>query len=107
VIAEPLDVVVLTGRPVELEPLIYSLLADTGSWDPQPLVRRICQGEIKLAVLGYTLEDATQMGQGPYTVWPRTVLSAMRASMRLETSTFGRYLYVPYPNGGSGQSLCH
>jgi hypothetical protein len=107
VIAEPLDVVVLTGRPVELEPLIYSLLADTGTWDPQPLVQRICMGDIKLVVLGYTLDDAMQMGQGPYTVWPRAIVSAMRASMRLETSTFGRNLYVPYPTAGDGQSLCH
>jgi hypothetical protein len=107
VIAEPLDVVVLAGRPIELEPLIYSLLADTGTWDPQPLVQRICMGDIKLVVLGYTLEDAMQMGQGPYTVWPRAIVSALRAAMRLETSTFGRYLYVPYPSPGAGQSLCH
>ena len=40
VLAEPLDVVVLAGRPILLEPTIFGILQRAGSWDAGPLVRR-------------------------------------------------------------------
>jgi hypothetical protein len=34
VLAEPMDVIVLAGRPVLLEPFIYNLLLQAGRWRP-------------------------------------------------------------------------
>jgi hypothetical protein len=81
VIADPLDVAVLTDHPIVLEPVLYQLLYLDGHWDPTPVVERICRGEIGLLVLGYRLElpDAEAAHK-----WPRPVLDALRARMTLQ-----------------------
>jgi hypothetical protein len=93
VLAQPLDVVVLAGRPVLLEPYIFSILQRGGQWDADPLVRRICAREISLLVLGMPLEDAGFVHHG-YPHWPDPVLAALRATMVLESEQAGRFLYV-------------
>jgi hypothetical protein len=57
VLADPLDVLVLADRPILLEPIIYSLREQDGSWDPRPMVARLCSGEVKLIVLGYPPQE--------------------------------------------------
>jgi hypothetical protein len=100
VLAEPMDVVVLAGRPVLFEPFIYSLRNDVGRWTPDELVGRICTGEIGLAILGYTLEDGARLTDGLHALWPASVLAALDRSMHLEAKLAGRYVY-----SRRGQSL--
>jgi hypothetical protein len=94
VLADPLDVVVLAGRPVVLEPLIYSILLDTGYWRADSLVAQICTGEIRLLVLGYSLEEGASLTFGRYTAWPKPVMAALRERMQLEGVNGRRQVYT-------------
>jgi hypothetical protein len=94
VLAEPLDVVVLAGRPILLEPYIFSILHRQGRWDADPLARRICAGDVGLLVLEQPLE-ADDLGLHGYPHWPVPILMALRDTMRLESEQAGRLLYVP------------
>jgi hypothetical protein len=98
--AEPLDVVVLAGRPVLFEPYIFSILHREGRWDAGPLARSICAGELKLLVLDQRL-DSTDNGLHGYTHWPPPILAALRQTMVLESEQAGRFLYVPRENAPS------
>ena len=40
-LADPLDVVALAGRPVYVDPLVYAMLTDAGSWSTRPLLDKI------------------------------------------------------------------
>jgi hypothetical protein len=97
VLAEPMDVVVLAGKPVLLEPFIYNLLLDAGRWQPDRLVARICTGEIGLVVLGYPMEVGARMTDGLYALWPAPVMAAMLNTMTLDTVTATRYVYSSRP----------
>jgi hypothetical protein len=94
VLAEPMDVLVLAGRPVVFEPFIYSVRMDVGRWRPDELVGRICTGEIGLAILGYSLEVGARMTDGLHTFWPAPVLAALDETMELEGRQAGRYVYT-------------
>jgi hypothetical protein len=95
VIAEPMDVVVLAGRPVLLEPFVYSVLFDTGHWQPGPLVASICNGEIGLVVLAYPLDVGARMTDGLHALWPAPVIAALQDRMELESMQADRYVYTP------------
>jgi len=102
VLADPLDVVVLADRPILLEPILYSLLEQDGSWDPAPMVERVCRGEIALLVLGYPIEEVGQR-------FPPAVAAALRQTLQLERTVSlsgrSRYLLVPKPQAhGCSQS---
>jgi hypothetical protein len=92
VLADPLDVLVLADRAVVLEPIVYSLREQDGSWDPTPMVERICSGDISLVVLGYPLAEAQQR-------FPPSVARALQRTMAVEqTARLGgsqRWLLVP------------
>jgi hypothetical protein len=92
-----MDVVVLAGRPVLLEPFIYNLLLDAGRWRPERLVAQICTGEVGLVVLGYPLEVGARMTDGLYALWPAPVMTAMQQTMTLEGMQAARYVYTPRP----------
>src|SRR5262249_17891048 len=102
VIAEPMDVLVLAGRPLLFEPFVYNLMVDQGRWRPDPLVARICQGEIGLAVLAYSLEVAAHMTDGLHALWPPTVIASLQQTMALESIEATRYVYVPRPPSAGG-----
>ena len=95
-------VVVLGGRPVLFEPLIYSVRLDTGRWDPAHLIARICHGDFGLVVLGYSLEVAARMNDGLHALWPPPVLAALHDSTALEGMLAGRYIYTPTSASGPG-----
>jgi hypothetical protein len=99
VLAEPMDVVVLAGRPVLFEPFIYSVRLDVGRWKADELVGRICSGEMGLAILGYSLDVGVRMTDGLHALWPAPVLAALDKSMQLEGKQAGRYVYTR--RGGS------
>ncbi|HEY3064007.1 MAG TPA: hypothetical protein VGL99_33975 [Chloroflexota bacterium] len=94
VLADPLDVVVLADRPILLEPILYSLFELDRSWDPAPMVQRVCRGEIALLVLGYPIEEIGQR-------FPTSVARALRQTMQLERTVAlagrARYVLVPGP----------
>jgi hypothetical protein len=98
VLAFPLDVIPLADRPVLLEPVIYSILAEEGQWDARPLVARICAGEVGLLVLDQPLEAEPPL-YTRFGTWPRPVLQALRETMVPEGRQAGRFLYVPDPRG--------
>ena len=100
VLAEPMDVIVLGGRPILLEPFIYSIQSDVGRWRPDPLVDRICRGEIGLVVLAYPLEDGANMTDGLHALWPAPIMTAMQQTMAFEGVQAGRFVYTP-------QRVCH
>jgi hypothetical protein len=104
VLAGSLDAVVLAGRPILLEPYIFSILYSQGQWEPGPLVQRICAGDVGLLLLPYPLEAGGEDGPGlhGYAGWPAPILGALRQVMRLEAGGDGGYLYVPR---GSSSSL--
>jgi hypothetical protein len=108
VLAEPMDVQVLAGRPVLLEPFIYNILMAAGIWQPEPLIARICGGQIRLAVLGYSLEQGANMTDGLFALWPPPIMDALEAGMELEGTEANRYIYVPRarsaPGCGAGAS---
>jgi hypothetical protein len=97
VLADPPDVVVLADRENLLELYFSAIRESQGKWDPGPLVRRICGGEIGLVVLRYTLDsDARGIYQG-YPYWPPSVLAALRERMEPAGEEAGRFLYAPRP----------
>src|SRR5262249_10977003 len=93
VIAEPMDVEVLAGRQVVLEPFIYNLLIDAGRWHSDPLVDRICNGEVGLVVLAYSLEVASRMTDGLHALWPPAVIVALHDTTLFEGMQAQRYVY--------------
>jgi hypothetical protein len=84
----------MAGRPIVLEPFIYSLFFDAGRWDAAPMVQQICEGEVGLVVLSKSLDQADPKLLG-YGAWPEPVWEAMQQRMVLEGMTDGRYVYVP------------
>jgi hypothetical protein len=94
VLASPSDVVVLAGRPIQLEPLIYSLFLQAGRWDVTPMIRRICGGDIGLVVVARALDQPNLRPFG-YPFWPEPVYDAMSQAMVLEERRAGRFVYVP------------
>jgi hypothetical protein len=94
VLSEPLDIVTLSGREILFEPYVFSILNLQGKWDPAPVVRQICTGQIGLLVLDHPVEGSDWETQG-YTHWPPAVLDALRATMQLERLQANLFLYVP------------
>jgi hypothetical protein len=92
VLADPLDVLVLANRPILLEPIVYSLREQDGSWDARPMLARLCSGEVQLIVLGYPPQE---MGLR----FPRAVAAAVaRAFVVVEEVRVGggeRWLLAP------------
>jgi hypothetical protein len=102
VLADPLDVVALANRDILLEPYDFAIWLNEGRWDAQPLIHRICGGEIGLLVLDNTIDAAGPIYQG-YPHWPQPVLEALRETMVFESFQAGRVLYVPSPVPANGQ----
>jgi hypothetical protein len=94
VLADPLDVLVLADRPILLEPIVYSLREQDGSWDSAPLVARLCAGEVSLVVLGYPPGEMAQR-------FPPSVAAAVQRLFEVtQTETVGgsqRWLLTPAP----------
>jgi hypothetical protein len=107
VYSEPLDIVVLAGRKLLMEPFIFSILNGEGRWDAANAVHQICSGEIGLVVLDHRLEGPDWMTHN-YLHWPVPVLDALRSSMRLEREQAGLFLYVPkdQPLGAESEAPC-
>jgi hypothetical protein len=106
VYSEPLDIVVLAGREILLEPFIFSILNLEGQWDARPAIRQVCSGQIGLLVLDHPLEGPDWQTQD-YLHWPSAVLQALRATMRLERQQARLFLYVPIEGTPAGWWQTH
>ena len=105
VLADPLDVLVLAGRPLMFEPYIFSILHREGRWDASGLISSICHGGVGLVVMGQPLESDSAALHG-YVFWATPILAALREAMVLETETAGRFIYVPRSTGPGVGSAC-
>jgi hypothetical protein len=94
VLGVPLDVIALADRPILLEPYIFSILATQGRWDPAPLIRRICGGQVGLLFFFNPLEYGSGSFHG-YSFWPPAVVKALQESMVFDSIQNYRYVYVP------------
>ena len=98
VLANPLDVVTLAGRPALLEPYIFSILESEGRWDSGPLIERICAGDVGLLVVDYPIELSNTAFHG-HVHWPWPIFEVLEAAMTPRVSMAERYLYTPRPPG--------
>ncbi|MGE5276676.1 MAG: glycosyltransferase family 39 protein [Acidobacteriota bacterium] len=95
VLADPPDVVVLAGRRNLLELYFSSIRHSEGRLNLDPLVRKICRGEVGLLVIRYRLDsDARGIYQG-YPYWPPPILAALRETMTFQAEQAGRFVYAP------------
>ena len=89
VLTDPLDITVMAGRPIVLEPILYSLREQDGSWDSRALVEQVCSGQVDLVILGYPLSEVSQR-------FPPTVGRALQETFVLDEQVplAGRSRYV-------------
>jgi hypothetical protein len=106
VLAEPMDVLVLADRPVLLEPVIFGILQRQGAWDPRPLVRSICAGEVSLLVLEVPLPTMAEYAPFGVPWWPEPVIRALQARMAPAGGLGGRLLYVPSSAPATASAPC-
>jgi hypothetical protein len=96
VLAEGLDTTVLGDRPIHVEPFAFSMLEQEGRWNSAPLVADICAGRVDLLVLSYPIElDLYPIGLEEFPMFPRSVLAALRHTMRFEVLRHDHWLYRP------------
>jgi hypothetical protein len=96
VLAENVDVAVLSDHPVLFEPFAFSMLERQGRWNSGPLVDDICSGRIALLVLTYTIDsNNSPVGMQDYPMWPRSVMAALRSVMQLADTRDWHFLYRP------------
>jgi len=94
VLSESLDVVVLAGRPMLAEPIIFTMMVDGDQWSDGPLARRICAGEVGLLVLKGPLEGGSDVERYMRSaLWPPHVLAALRETMKFETRKDKLFVY--------------
>jgi hypothetical protein len=94
VLSESLDVVVLAGRPMLTEPIIFTMMVDGDQWSDGPLARRICAGEVGLLVLKGPLEGGSDVERYMRSaLWPPQVLKALRETMEFETRKDKLFVY--------------
>ena len=99
VLAFPMDVLTASDRRLIFEPYIYSIFYSEGRWDPTPLVRRVCTGEIGLLVTNEPLEAEPTLLWG-YAFWPTPLLAVLREAMVYEFTSGGRFVYAARPDLG-------
>ncbi len=96
VLSESLDVVVLAGRPVEAEPIIFTQMVADDQWNDDPLARRVCDGDVGLLILKGPLVGGSDLQRYIRSaLWPPHVLEALRETMQFETTQAELFVYAP------------
>jgi hypothetical protein len=102
VLSESLDVVVLAGRPMIAEPIIFSQMVADDQWNDEPLARQICDGKVGLLILKGPLDGTSEIDRYMRSaLWPPHVLEALRETMQLETSRAQLLIYSPSPRASA------
>lgn len=93
-LAESMDVAVLSNHPVQFEPFAFSMLEYEHRWNSEPLVADICSGRVDMLVLSYPMEsDIHPVGLREFPMWPGSVMAALRHAMQFDEIRGGRWLY--------------
>ncbi len=95
VLSSPLELLALADQPILLEPYVFNHLYVMGRWDPAPVVRRVCAGDVGLLIFYNPVEQGSGVYHG-YGFWPLPVLRALQETMVLQERRGGLYLYVPH-----------
>jgi hypothetical protein len=56
VLSEDMTMLVMAGKPVPMEPAIFSVLSETGAWDERPFVERIRRKEFAAIIVSHELD---------------------------------------------------
>ncbi len=100
VLSVQIDPLLQVGQPLEVEPLIYTLLVNAKMVDPEPVRRDLEQGRFGLVVLYEDLSRPKFSGDAEVPSLPGPHLQAIREHYRLIAHIpgpllDGDYLYVP------------
>jgi len=96
ILAEGLDATALSDHPIQLEPFAFSMLEHERRWNSQPLVADICSGRIDLLVLSYPIQvDIHPTGLQEFPMFPASVMTALRQSMKLDRTYLDHWFYRP------------
>lgn len=94
-IGMPMDVIVLAGKPIYVEPAIFTILADAGIVPVEPVLATIRQGGVGVVVLDLR-PDGNQWYHGAgQPIWRADVINALRETMTLRSAKAGRLVYTP------------
>jgi hypothetical protein len=94
-IAMPMDVMVLAGKPIYVEPAIFTILADAGIVPVGPVLETIRQGGVGVVVLDLRPDGNTWYHGAGQPIWRDDVMDALRESMALRSEKGGRLVYTP------------
>jgi hypothetical protein len=94
-IAMPMDVVVLAGKPLYVEPAIFSILANAGVVPVEPVLQTIRSGGVGVVVMDLRPDGDQWLHGAGQPIWRQDVLAAMRESMTLRSEKAGRLIYTP------------
>lgn len=99
------DIAVQSGKPLEVDVWFYTLLANAGRIDPEPLLEDLAEGRFRTIILGINVFDngASQWRNGETLFLPDRHLDQIRKHYRLVAHIPGPYLggdyvYEPEPN---------
>jgi len=95
VLADPLDVIVLSNRPIFFEPTDFGIRERNGTWDSTRIVELLCRKQGPLIIRGYALDDVGER-------WPASLVTAMQRTLvsdeTVPLANRARWVYVPDPN---------
>jgi hypothetical protein len=101
VISVQIDPLLQMGRPIDVEPLIYTLLVEVGRTDPEPVRRDLADRKIAVVVLYEDLfSKDTTLGDQEVPTLPAPLLEEVRKHYRLAQHVpgplqNGTYVYLP------------
>jgi hypothetical protein len=101
VLSVQIDPLLQLGKPLEVEPLIYTLLVDAGLADPEPVRRDLAEGRFSLVILYDDLFAGSMLAENPEVPsLPEAQLKEIRDHYRLVAHIpgpllAGDYLYEP------------
>jgi hypothetical protein len=104
-IAMPMDAVALAGKPLYVEPAIFSILADAGIIPTGPVIDTIRTGGVGVVVMDLRPDGEQWFHGAGQPIWRADVLAAMRESMELRSEKAGRLIYTPRGSQPPGECL--
>jgi hypothetical protein len=93
-IGMPMDVVVLAGKPLYVEPAIFSILADAGVIPVEPALQTIRSGGVGVVVMDLRPDGDQWFHGAGQPIWREDVLDTLRESMTLRSEKAGRLIYT-------------
>ena len=101
----PMDAVALAGKPLYVEPAIFSILADAGIIPTGPVIDTIRTGGVGVVVMDLRPDGEQWFHGAGQPIWRADVLAAMRESMELRSEKAGRLIYTPRGSQPPGECL--